>query len=96
MGGTMKAHELDELRAHAKDYARTFGVFVELYISEDETSPVSVGGARIELFVFREVPGQPPREHPLFNYRLDVADLRTRIERDIKRAAQKLYAPEQG
>jgi len=83
----------DELRQHAQEYARTHNVSVELYRDSVESSSVSAGGMRIELFVFREIPGQSSREHPCFNYSPGVQDLKARIERDIRRAALELHAP---
>jgi len=86
--------EFDELRTSAVTYGTQHGVDVYLEVDDVEASPVQPGGERVILHVSREMPdGQPPRvwnEAP--NYRPEVPDLLERIRRDVRRAAQALWA----
>jgi hypothetical protein len=89
----LDAHEFERLRAAAKAHGDKLGVSTELQMNDLEGSSFNPAGKTIVLRVFRLMPGQLPVEYAEGSgYALGGRDLRSRLEKDIEIAAQKLYA----
>lgn len=89
----LDAHEFERLRVAATAHGYKLGVSTELQMKDLEGSSFDPAGKRIVLRVFRWMPGQLPVEYSEgSSYALDALDLRSRLEKDIETAAEKLNA----
>jgi hypothetical protein len=90
----LNTEEFEQLRAHASQYAQQYDVEAHLSMDDMLGSELNPAGPRVHLQVVRRIEGQPSRDctKDIGGYRENVADLKERLEGEIRNAVRRLHA----